>query len=210
MGGRGGSSAGARAGYLPKGGAGGALTSTAQVTIVAKDGMRPESLARVQAERASGQAMRPIEVAVYHDGQAVLADGRHRLAAAKAAGDQSIAAVVRTYGPNGALKSTTRQSLTVGPESYRVDRAAARATVQRLGAANVALRQVALSSVTDAAAYDAGKLARASAAIASGKALPPVRLLKAEGGGYTVSDGNHRIAAARAAGHTHVPAIVDR
>lgn len=105
------------------------------------------------------------------------------------------------YLPKGGAGSAT---------SYRVDRAAARATVQRLGAANVALRMVPIGSVTDAAAYDAGKLARASAAIASGKALPPVRLMRAEGGGYTVSDGNHRIAAARAAGHTHVPAIVDR
>ncbi len=90
---------------------------------------------------------------------------------------------------------------------YRVDSAAARETVRRLG--DVELRMVPISSVRDAAAYDAGKLARASEGIASGAAMPPVRLLKADGGGYTVSDGNHRIAAARAAGHTHVPAIVD-
>lgn len=54
------------------------------------------------------------------------------------------------------------------------------------------------------------KLADAKARLASGSLMPPIRIDRAfEGDGFTIQDGIHRTAAAREAGYTHVPALVD-
>lgn len=94
--------------------------------------------------------------------------------------------------------------------SFPVDREAARAVVERLGPERVALRRVPLSKIEPPSTWSVEKAKAIEEAMASGKALPPVRLLRTESGRYTITDGNHRVAAARAAGHTHIPAIVDR
>lgn len=94
--------------------------------------------------------------------------------------------------------------------AFQVDRSAAQATVERLGERRVELRMIPIGRIAPPSAWSPAKAAAIGAAVAAGKALPPVRLLRDEKGGFVLSDGNHRLAAALAAGHTHVPAIVDR
>lgn len=96
------------------------------------------------------------------------------------------------------------------PSSFAVDKAAAKEAIERLGAERVELRMVPIRRIAAPSAWHPERAASTAAAVASGSALPPVRLLGNDRVGYDISDGNHRIAAAIAAGLTHVPAIVDR
>jgi len=77
------------------------------------NGMRPESLDIVRAQRASNAKMRPIEVDVYPDVGPMLADGRHRLAIARELGDETIDAVVRVYNEDGNVLSKRAVTLRV-------------------------------------------------------------------------------------------------
>lgn len=52
------------------------------------------------------------------------------------------------------------------------------------------------------------RFARAQAHIEAGDEPPPILLLKRKGGKYDIYDGLNRIAAARLAGKTHLPAVV--
>lgn len=85
-----------------------------------RTGMRPESLEHAAHQltgkidvTAAALAREPIIVDVYADGKRALGDGRHRLAAAQAAGARAIRVKVRTYGPRGGLKSEVIQIMRI-------------------------------------------------------------------------------------------------
>lgn len=122
-----------------------------------------------------------------------------------------VASFVLTRGPVPGFGGLGAALDPVAPRvSFPVDREAARAVVERLGPERVALRRVPLNKIEPPSTWSVEKAKAIEEAMASGKSLPPVRLLRTESGRYTITDGNHRVAAARAAGHTHIPAIVDR
>jgi hypothetical protein len=67
-------------------------------------GVPADVLARAGRGHPAGERMvDPVEVEVHADGSVHLENGRHRLAAARAAGAREILARVREYGPRGGL-----------------------------------------------------------------------------------------------------------
>lgn len=84
---------------------------------------------------------------------------------------------------------------------------AARAAGQAHG--RFTLAEVPLDDVDIPLVWQESKSRPIREALASDKALPPVRLTVGDDGRLTVEDGIHRLNAARQAGHTHIPAIVD-
>lgn len=84
---------------------------------------------------------------------------------------------------------------------------AARAAGQAHG--RFTLAEVPLSDVDIPPVWQESKSRPIRDALTSDKALPPVRLTVGDDGRLSVEDGIHRLNAAREAGHTHIPAIVD-
>lgn len=87
-----------------------------------REGIRAESLAYAQAQIPAGAdataaalALVPIVVEVYPDGTRVLADGRHRLIAAQAAGAQAIRVTTRILGKRGKVKAETTEIMRIDP-----------------------------------------------------------------------------------------------
>lgn len=96
------------------------------------------------------------------------------------------------------------------PKSFAVDEKAASEQLDRIGRDRVELRMVPIEKIRVSDEWSSGKAQAMKSAIASGAPFPPVRLLGSDRTGFGISDGIHRIAAARAAGHTHVPALVPK
>jgi hypothetical protein len=89
------------------------VTRISQVRIVSHSGMRSESRAFVRAVRAAGRRLKPIVIVVEKGQRPHLQDGRHRLEAARAAGDKSIKAIVRYVGPRGAVRKTETRRIRI-------------------------------------------------------------------------------------------------
>jgi hypothetical protein len=77
----------------------------------------------------SSQPFKPVRVNVEPDGTVHLADGRHRMTAAREAGATEVLADVNTYGPRGGLLSSERTLVSIKPRSP-LDMPAARAEVR--------------------------------------------------------------------------------
>jgi hypothetical protein len=88
-------------------------TKTSELDLGLKDGMRPQSIEKVKAERASGKPMRPVDVDVYTGQKPLLADGRHRLEVAREQGDHTIQARVTHYNKSGDPVRTEHTSLKI-------------------------------------------------------------------------------------------------
>jgi hypothetical protein len=131
-------------------------------------------------------------------------------------------AVKQERAIEGAVQSTVR-SLTpaqAAKRAFRVDAKAA-AKVAELNAAEEAARasgaahgrftlaDVPVDRIEGQQAWQESKLEPIRKALANGVELPPIRLSADETGRLTIEDGIHRYNAAREAGHTHIPAIVD-
>jgi hypothetical protein len=80
---------------------------------VSDSGMRPSSMDVVRIQRAGNETARPIEVDIYPDVGAILADGRHRLAVARELGDDSIEAIVRVYDDEANVIVKVRKMLEI-------------------------------------------------------------------------------------------------
>lgn len=76
-------------------------------------GMRPESFARVRAERAAGSPMRPIRITVFRGEGAFVGDGRHRLEVARERGDKTVDAIIDYVGPRGGVRKTERRKIRI-------------------------------------------------------------------------------------------------
>lgn len=88
------------------------VTRISQVRVN-PSGMRPESFARVRAERAGGGPMRPIQISVIRGQGAVVVDGRHRIAVARERGDKTVDAIIRYVGPRGGVRKTERRRIKI-------------------------------------------------------------------------------------------------
>lgn len=111
-----------------------------------KDGMRPESFARVREEYASGQPMRPVEVTIFPDGDIVFQDGRHRMAVAKELGIAEIPTRVSRMDETGDIVSEVDGVLPLQPG--QVARSPA-------DAATITFRQRANAAIQEALGSDA-------------------------------------------------------
>lgn len=65
---------------------------------------------------------------------------------------------------------------------------------------------IALDALDEVPAADALKVARIVGAMQRGKAFSPIIIAKTTAG-FCVRDGKHRVQAARALGHSHVPVV---
>lgn len=110
--------------------------------------------------------------------------------------------LLMSRGNAGAAPPPTRRN-------YLMNEHAADAALDRLGRDRVEVRMVPIGQIRAPESHSPERSAAIAKALAAGTPLPPVRLLS-DGKQYAITDGNHRIAAALAAGHTHVPAIVPR
>lgn len=146
-------------------------------------------------------------------GEAILASTLYRLGRGAVKQERGLEKAVNLAVDSAAATKRARKA-------YRVADSAA-AKVAELNAAEDAARaagqahgrftlaEVPIDDIDIPPVWQESKSRPIREALATDKALPPVRLTVGDDGRLSIEDGIHRANAAREAGHTHIPAIVD-